>query len=303
MTTAPTEESGPPIIAVVLDPEVPSGAAVRWAAREAARRRAHVHVLLPDDHRRDRASRAAFARAVSAARHAAADVVVTANCLGGSVLHTALVASADADLLVVAGPAQHVDELVMSAWCPVVIVPSAQAPSPRSSAQLLRHARDPVPVVVGVGPETEPKVIDFAFAEAQRRHAGLLAVRTWNDPLVDLGALLPGRMERWDAADEHVRDDLRLQLSAARLAYPDVDTEQRVVNDRCAELLAATAAHARLLVLGRPARGALLNGVAPSPAITLARHVGCPVAVVPPAAPSVATWLPGRPVGLADLRR
>lgn len=302
MTSALTEALGTPIIAVVIDPGVPSGPAVRWAAREAARRGAHVHVLLPDDHLRDRACRAAFARALSAARHAAADVVVTANCLGGPAVHTALVTSAGADLLVVAGPADHVDGLVMSAWCPVVVVPSAQAPSPRSGAGLAWHARETVPVVVGVGPATEPEVLDFAFAEAQRRHAGLLAVGTWNDPFVDLGAVLPGRIERWDAADNRVRDELGQQLSAVRVDYPDVDVEQLVVNDRCAELLVAVAPHARLLVLGRPTRGASLNGVFPSPAITLARRLPCPVAVVPPAVPAKTSRLPGRPVGLADLR-
>ena len=57
-----------------------------------------------------------------------------------------------------------------------------------------------------------------------------------------------------------------------------------------------------MLVLGRPARGALLNGLAVSPAIALARNPPCPVMIVPPPGAVRSDWRPRRPVGLADLR-
>jgi hypothetical protein len=46
--------------------------------------------------------------------------------------------------------------------------------------------------------------------------------------------------------------------------------EQLVVNEGCAERQDAVAQRAQLVVLGRPVRGTLLNGLAVSPAIALA---------------------------------
>ncbi len=288
-----------PTITVVVDLAVPSRAAVRWAVREASRRQAHLRIVLPGG-RADRADREHLdASAAVAARRS---IGVSFTSWPDPTVQAKLAASADTELLVLPGPTADVDRLVMGAHCPVVVVPDAPARRERPHAGLPRHPRDPRPVLVGAGPATEPEVLGFAFAEAARRRAGLLAVRTWNDPLVELGLLLPGHVDRWDVADEHAREDLALQLSACRVAYPEVALEQLVVNDRCADLLAALAQRARLLVLGRPARGTLLNGVAMSPAITLARHVPCPVVIVPPLGTTHGGWWPTRPVGLADLR-
>jgi len=259
-----------PTITVALDPPVSSRAAIRWAVREAARRRADLRVAMPGDHRRDDAGTAAK-----------------------------IAASADAELLVVAGPASDVDELVMRAYCPVVIVPD-QLPGERRPRP--GRPRDPRPVVVAAGPATEPEVIAFAFVEAAERRASLLAVRTWSEPLIGLSQVLSDRVDRWDDSDGQNREDLSQQLSIYRLAYPDVAVEQLVVNTPCADRLAELAQRARLLVLGRPARGALLNGLAASPAITLARRVPCPVVIVPPPGQVRSGWWPRRRVGLADLR-
>lgn len=258
-----------PTITVALDPLVTSKAAIRWAAREATRRKANLRIATSDDPD------------------------------GGTVAK--LAASADADLLVVAAPAPDVDELVMRAYCPVVIVPD-QTGRDRRRPGRSRRPRDLRPVLVAAGPATEPEVLAFAFAEAAARGAGLLAVRTWSEPLSGLDLVLSDRVDRWDEADERNREDLAQQLSVGTLAYPDVAVQQLAVNDRCADKLAELAQRARLLVLGRPARGTLLNGLAVSPAITLARRAPCPVVVVPPPGQVRSTWWPRRRVGLADLR-
>jgi nucleotide-binding universal stress UspA family protein len=189
----------------------------------------------------------------------------------------------------------------MRAYCPVVIVPD-QAARDRRRPGRSRRPRDLRPVVVAAGPATEPEVLAFAFAEAAGRRAGLLAVRTWSEPLIGLARVLSDRVDRWDEAEEHNREDLSQQLSICQVAYPDVAVEQLVVNAPCADELAEVARRARLLVVGRPARGTLLNGLAVSPAITLARHVPCPVVVVPPPGQVRSSWWPRRRVGLADLR-
>jgi hypothetical protein len=298
-TTGSATPGPPGRIAVVLEPDTSGAAAVRWAVREAARRGAHVHVVLPDDHRHDLACRRSFATAVAVARQTAPDVVVTAAVARGPAERAELSASVDAELVVLPERSPHLDEVVRGAFCPAVVVPDVPA-TPRPGRPV--HSLDPFPVVLAAGPATEPEVIEFAFLEAQARAAAVLAVRTWTDPLIDLGVPLPGRIQRWDAANDQVRVELAQQLSLSIVAHPEVVVAQLVVNDRCAELITAVALHARLLVLGRPARGALLNGVATSPALVLAHRAPCPVIVVPPANPMGGRWLPSRPVRLADLR-
>ncbi|MGI5132831.1 universal stress protein [Pseudonocardia sp. CA-107938] len=286
-------------IAVVLEPDDPCEAAVRWAVLEAARRHLHVQVVLPDDHRHHVGCRKSFARAVSVARRTAPEVVLTATVIPGPVDRAGLAASVDAQLVVLPDASTHIAAAVTGAYCPVVVVPDLPS-TPRPGRP--RHSVDPYPVMVAVGPTTGSEVIEFAFAEAESQDAGLLAIRTWHDPLIDLGAPAGRQALRWDAANAEIRADLDHQLSLCRLAFPDVVAETLVVDDRCSDLLAAVALHARLLVFGRPTRGALLNSVAVSPALALSRRPPCPVTVVPPAEPAWPGWLPSRRVGVADLR-
>ena len=290
------------VVAVAIEPDVPAEQAVRWAAREAARRKAHLHVVLPNDERRDRLSRDAFARTLSAARRTAPGVVISAAPDTAPALRAELVASAESDLLVVAAAASHLDELIMKAFCPVVVVPDAPlAARTVSGVDAFAHPDDTTPVVLAVGPSTPDEVLAFGFTQASERHAGLLAVRTWNDPFTGLAALVPDRIACWDAADDDVRAELDQQLSAYTVAYPEVSVHTLVVKDRCAELLATLAHGARLIVLGTPARGRALNAISRSPALALAHNVPCAVAVVPVPSPIHRGWLPTRPVGLADL--
>ncbi len=283
--------AAPPVAVVVDDsPSTPPMTdAVRWAAREAVRRRVTLRILTPAGGEPGR-RRAALVRALVAARRAARRVTVQTVLSDETPARTARIASAEAAVIVLSGPAAVVDELVTRAHCPLVVVPPG------------RGGDRPGPVLLGVGPATPDAVVAFAFAEAEARGAEVVAVRTWHHPLVDLGVLTGDRIARWDAADTAQRQDLADRLSLAAIAYPDVPLRLHVVDDHCADLLADLAARAALLVLGRPARGAALGLLRPSPAATLARIAPCPVAVVPPAGPLRSTLLPGRPVGVADLR-
>ncbi|MHA6783114.1 hypothetical protein ACVGOW_19260 [Pseudonocardia saturnea] len=270
-------------------PGIPAGPAVRWAAAEAARRGAELHVVLPDDHSLLPRRRRAFARAVADVRAVAPRAAVVAHRTLDDPLRAERIASAGAAAVVVPGPSPDTDDLIMTAYCPVVVVPTAPV------------ARG-LPVLLAAGPATGPEVIDFAFMSAAARHAGLLAVRTWSDPVVDLGRLAPGAIARWDEADARVRRDLTDQLSAWVVAHPSVPVDTRVVNDRCVDLLAAFARRAERWSWAGPPAGRALDFVRPSPAIVLARRLPCPVAVVPPPGPARRRWLPTRPVGRADLR-
>jgi nucleotide-binding universal stress UspA family protein len=290
------------VVAVAVEPDVPAEHTVRWAAREAARRQAHLHVVLPNDHRRERLPHDAFARTLAAARRTAPGVSISAAPDTAPLLRAELVASAESDLLVVAAEAGHLDELIRKAFCPVVVVPDAGPSAPTDfGVDAYAHPHDPTPVVLALGPSTADEVIAFGFTQASERHAGLLAVRTWHDPFTGLATFVPDRFARWDAADDAVRAELDQRLSAYRVAYPEVSVHTLVVEERCAELLAMLAHRARLVVLGAPARGRALNALSRSPALALAHNVPCPVAVVPVPAPILRSWLPTRLVGLSDL--
>lgn len=278
---------------VTVVPDIGPGAgsadAVAWAAREAVRRGVGLRVVVPAEGDGPQRRRALVA-ALAAARRAAPRARVTTVLADAPRARAARVASADAALLVLAGPDGLVADLVTTAHCPLVVVP----PGGRGGRT--------GPVLLAAGPATPDEAVAFAFAAAASRGAELLAVRTWHHPLIDLGVLTGDRVARWDAADAAVRHDLADRLALAAAAYPEVRVRTRVVDDGCADLLAALAPTARLLVVGRPARGAALGRLAPSPALTLARRAPCPVAVVPPAGPGRSTLLPDRAVGLADLR-
>ncbi|MBW0098842.1 hypothetical protein I4I73_22895, partial [Pseudonocardia sp. KRD-184] len=222
--------SAPVVVALDATPDA-AEPAVRRAAREAAHRRASLQVLVPAGGDPD-GRRTALVRALATARRAAPGVEVTTQLSDEQPGRALRMAAAEAALLVVAAASEHVDDLVVSAHCPLLVVPPTDDGDPAG------------PVLLGVGPATQSEVVAFAFAQAQDQGADLIAVRTWHDPLVDLGLLTGDRIARWDAADATVRHELADQLALAVLAHPDVHVTTRVVDDGCTPLLAALATRA-----------------------------------------------------------
>ena len=74
------------------------------------------------------------------------------------------------------------------------------------------------------------------------------------------------------------------------------------MEDRAAELLVAFSHRARLMVVGRSERGALLAGLSESPVAAHLRAARCPVLVVPAEGPPRTTWLPSHERGWAVTR-
>jgi nucleotide-binding universal stress UspA family protein len=260
---------------------------VRWAAREAHRRGAPLEVLVVADTPAGvPQSPSAFARAVSAVRAAVPGPTVSAHAGAGATADVLRTRSADAGLLVVPTDLPDLDRVVGEAHCPVVAVPGRSSPAGG-------------PVVVGVAPWTSGDTVELAFDEAARRRVGLVAVRAWDEPAVDLGRRRPDRIAEWDRASRHARHELEWALSAQRIVHPDVPVELVVARDDPAGLLVALSARARLVVLGRSGRGALLTGLAGSPVRDLLRDAGCPVVVVPAGGPRPTGWWPDRSRGWA----
>ena len=120
------------------------------------------------------------------------------------------------------------------------------------------------PVVVGVdGTATSDSAVAFAFAEAELRGTGLVAVHS-----VENGSP--------DEACRTVAD----RLTGWEQTYPDVHVARVVVHDKPTPTLLAHAATAQLVVVGTRGRGGLRGLVLGSTSQALLHHSPCPVAVV-----------------------
>ncbi|MHA6794285.1 universal stress protein [Pseudonocardia bannensis] len=263
-------------------------AAVRWGAAQAARTGRLLRVVLPERHADRIVDLAVVTGMLAAVRRAIPEVAVSAEEIGEATGPALRALSGDASVLVVEASTPQLGAVVAGSFCPVVIVPEDEV-------------RTDGPVVLGAAPWTGDEVFDTAFRAAADRGVPLQPVRAWTDPRIDLGRLLPSRLARWDAAEQRARRELEIALSAWTVAYPAVEVQPLVVNDRPAEFLLALSHRAQLLVLGRSERGTLLSGITGSPVEELARQAHCPVMIVPAAGPPRRTWLPSRRRGLAEL--
>ncbi|WP_162929198.1 universal stress protein [Streptomyces sp. YIM 130001] len=167
--------------------------------------------------------------------------------------------------------------------CPVVIVPGDD------------RAAEPVPpgghglVVLGVEPdETDDDVVEFAFAEAQRRGARLQTVSTFLVPLTALAVV--GELAVVDTNDpeapsaiSELGDLQATRLEPFRARYPDVAVQPVVRAVDPAGQLVDASVNADLVVVGRHRRrlradtmvmGSVTNAVV--------AHAHGPVAIVPP---------------------
>ena len=274
----------------MIDDRVPTGAvvvgtdrstaghrALRWATAAARRTGAPLCVLAAAPDRSPAADRSLFADVLAAV----GSRVPLGH--GHPVPDRLRTLSAEASMVVVPATFAGLTELVAASYSPVVVVPERDA--------------DDGPVVLGAAPWTGEEVFDAAFREAAQRCVDLVAVRTWTDARVDLGLTGPriggpGPPGSVDRATERVRRELDLALSAWIVIYPTVRVERIIAQDHATALLRELSVRARLLVLGRSGRGALLGLVVGSPAVDLLSRARCPLLVVPSAGPPRSTWWP-----------
>lgn len=278
-------------VAVGVDGSESALQAVRWAAREAVRRRvplrllaAHHWPMLGDpllgvDHR-DLLRTIAVDHLAAAVRAIPLDGArprIERVLLEGLPVPALRAASARAGLLVLGGrgagclagltTGSVVEHVAARAVCPVVVV--------REPAPGVLPDRDG-PVVLGVdGPDTEA-AIAFAFDVAARWGVPLVAVQAVGDPLDPLlEAVLPVDEEEQGAV-------LADRLAAWAEKYPDVPLRRHVVHDRPARALVAWSVGAQLLVVGSRGHEGAAALVAGSVGRAVLHRSRCPVAVVRP---------------------
>jgi len=291
-----TDTTRRPIL-VGVDGSSSSLQAVRWAAREAARRGVPLTLLhscfvpspepytpirLPRTYRQALLDqgREWLADAESAAREAAPDIAVTTQLHTGGAADQLIRESGAVGLVVLGsrGLGGFTGLLLGS-------VAVALAAHSHGSVVVVRgeSAPDTGSIVVGVdGSPLSDAAVDFAFAAASSRGVPLVAVHAWTaHALQDSWVVLPMRID-YEAVAEDEEQLLADRLSAWQAKYPDVEVRQRVIQDRPAHALLTEAHDAQLIVVGSHGRGRLTGLGLGSTSQALLHHSECPVAVIRP---------------------
>lgn len=135
------------------------------------------------------------------------------------------------------------------------------------------------PVVVGVdGSPTSDAAVGLAFEEASLRRTELVAVHTWLEHASDTAFLVESALNQ-DAVPEGALQVLAEWLADWAAKYPDVTVVRRVTLGRPIVNLLAAAADAQLLVVGSRGRGAFAGVVLGSTSQALVYHAPCPLIV------------------------
>jgi nucleotide-binding universal stress UspA family protein len=282
------QQAGRPVT-VGVDGSVSSEQAVRWAAREARRRKAPLRVVQavdptapphqyavpgygPDVHEiRTRAARAHLQDAARAAAEEASGVTVEQEILEGFPIARLLDESRTAQLVVigdrglggVAGRLLGSVAVALTArgGCPVAVVRG------RTSAV-------EGPVVVGVdGSPVSEAALEYAFDAADARSAELVVVYAWRDLLLDRATPL-------EAIEQQGRAELAERLAGWGGKYPDVRVRRVVVRDAPARTIVEQSAAAQLVVVGSHGRGSVGGLLLGSVSNAVLHRAECPVVVV-----------------------
>lgn len=283
-------------VVIGVDDSPSASAAVRLAAREAARRgcplrvvHAFIWPLLrvplgpsplgpPEGGLRQQAARIVD-EAVAEARAAAPEVAVTGEVVEGAPAAVLLRESRQAELVVVGNRG-------LGGFAGLVLGSVA--------AQVAEYARCPVlvvrgeeradgPVVVGVdGSDHSALALDFALDAAAQREAELVVVHAWSSPTAQWAADVPPPSTDVTAVEAGHRSLLAKMVAAARSRRPDVPVTERLLSGPAAKTLLAEAEAAQLVVVGARGLGGWKGLLLGSVSQAVLRHAACPVAIVRP---------------------
>lgn len=278
-------------IVVGVDGSASSEFALDWAAAEAQRQNAPLHLLhatnvdwlaaaaLISDPTRWPVTDAVLDAATSQVRASYPDLRMTARTTTGNPVEDLVDASREARTVVVGAHGRTRGPLPMGsvatavarhASCPVVVA--------RPHVTGTQAER---PVVVGVdGSASCAPAIDFAMDYASRRGLPVIALHAWWLEFIDgVVVTTPGSPE-WCLARR------RMELSAAECLagrserYPDVEVARRFVEGRPATALVQASRDASLVVVGARGRGGFASLLLGSVSREVLMHASSPVAVV-----------------------
>jgi nucleotide-binding universal stress UspA family protein len=269
--------------------------AVRWAADEAARRRAPLRLVTAFAWTADtvvgqpglgtryrdimlQQSQRGLAKAVATAETQQPGLELTPELRIGFPIGTLAEEARQAQLLVVGDRGlSRVEGLMVGsvgvamaahAACPVVVV---RGPEQTDANR---------PIAVGVdGRPVSEAALAFAFHAAADRAVPLVAVHTWWDTFLDPG--LTTQLFR-DEDQVYQQEVLAERLAGWSEKYPQVEVMRVVARDRPAQLLLKQSRDAQLVVVGSRGHGEFAGLVLGSVSNALVHKAGCPVAIVRP---------------------
>jgi len=277
-------------IVVGTDGTDSSTAAVRWAAREAHRRRQPLRVIhaYEADWAEARyaagseyydiirsAAETVAADAVDQARAAAPQVKVVGQAIIGQPVASLLEQAERADLIVLGcrGRGGFSGLLLGS-------VSQRVATHASSAAVVVRGDADPPAGSVAVGVDDAPNavhVLETAFVEAAGRDAALVVVRSHLPVLPHWPADVLAQETATQEQDEAELARLKDQLAPWRGKYPDVPVKIVLTHDSAASALVDASKHAQIVVVGSRGRGLLAGALLGSTGLQLLHHAHCPV--------------------------
>lgn len=253
--------------------------AVLWAAAEARRQQARLHlVIVNDDPLRAESAGKAMRQAVQACRQQAPGLDVIGEVTTGRPVDELLHRSKQARLLVVGsrGGGGFADALLGSvsnavathSECPVVVV---RGNSPTTG-----------PVVVGVddSPGSTTALL-FGLQTADQRAGEVIALQAWHDGRFGLAA--PGPLPPADRqqVQRHIERSLAQQVARLSAGFSHVRARTVVQEGHPVAALSDASRDAQLLVVGHRGRGGFRGLFMGSVTFGVLHHAHCPVAVVP----------------------
>ncbi|NKZ07455.1 universal stress protein [Actinomadura latina] len=289
-------------IIVGVDGSEPSLLAVDWAAAEAARRDAPLHLVhavppwlldVPDDpdaaEMRKRildGGREIVDTGVARARARVPGLEVTGEQAGGQPARALIERAAGAVLLVTGSRGKG--GLTGLALGSVAMQTASHAPCP--AVVVRANGRTAYgEIVVGVdGSRANEAAVGFAFEEASLRGARLRALLAWSHPAsTGPGDMQPLVYDR-DIVEAEEKRVLAESLAGWRAKYPDVEVVPEAVRGRAVRALAEASVHADLLVVGSRGRGGFTGLLLGSVGHAMLHRAHCPVAVIRPDPPASA---------------
>jgi nucleotide-binding universal stress UspA family protein len=287
-----------PTVLVGVDGSDDALRAVRWAAREAARRQlplrlvhAFSWVAQPDfdtlargEHYRDmllEQARQRLATAAQVALELQPELAVQqqlivgypAEVLADEARRARLLVLGDRGLSRIEGVLVGSTAAAMAAHavCPIVVV---------RGAELDAEATRTLPVVVGVddSPSSEA-AIEFAFEAAAARGVPLVAVHAYAEPIADP---MFAKVMDWDVIARDESHRLSAHLAAWTEKFPELTVRQVPARDLPVHQLIGLSEAAQLVVVGSRGRGAIAGLLLGSVSNSLMHKSACPVAVVRP---------------------
>jgi len=209
------------------------------------------------------------------------DLTVETTLVGGAAPKVLIEAAEDARLVVLGSRGlggwsgllvgSVAVQVTTHAACPVLVIPHDPRP----------HAQHQPTIVVGVdGSKASAKAIDFAFDQAEARHARVVAVHAWTSPFLTYAD--GASMLQFD--EEKIQEESQLlvaeSVAGAAADHPDVEWTTQLVSGSPAEALVRRSESADLMVVGSRGHGGFTGLLLGSVSQTVLHHTRSPIAIV-----------------------